>query len=334
MGAPPFPPGPPPAALPPREAVMPLPRREFATMELGTAPTVFPGPMPPPMGSGSATRDGVFAGQPPRVARNTSGSRIAAFIIGLALVVGALAAYFVATSESGDNVAGGRAPSEAAAPSATSADAGDEATRSAGSASPESTSTAAAVAMDAGAEPASSARMAELGAKLVAVLHGGDDEPTAGATPAAEATPAATDTKPAAAEATPAATDTKPAAAEATPAATEATPATADAKPAAEDPPSTGQHDAETRRRPTALITLQLDSLPRGAQVIRKSDGVRLGETPFTYQIEPQKGSITVILRHKGYRDEMVVLPGNRSAERRVPLIRGDGPDRAPSLKD
>jgi hypothetical protein len=79
---------------------------------------------------------------------------------------------------------------------------------------------------------------------------------------------------------------------------------------------------------------LQIDSLPRGASVIRRRDGVRLGETPFTYQTEPQRSSITVVLRHRGYRDEVVVLPGNRSAERRVPLIRTDGPGRAPSLKD
>jgi len=83
-----------------------------------------------------------------------------------------------------------------------------------------------------------------------------------------------------------------------------------------------------------ALITLQIDSLPRGALVVRKSDGARLGETPFTYQIEPQKASVSVILRHKGYRDEVLILPGNRSAERRVPLIRTEGRDRAPSLKD
>jgi hypothetical protein len=40
------------------------------------------------------------------------------------------------------------------------------------------------------------------------------------------------------------------------------------------------------------------------------------------------------VLRHKGYRDEVLVLPGNRSAERRVPLIRTDGPGRAPTIKD
>ena len=92
--------------------------------------------------------------------------------------------------------------------------------------------------------------------------------------------------------------------------------------------------DAETNRRPAALVTLQIDSLPRGAQVIRKGDNVRLGETPFTYQTEPQAGSVTFVLRHKGYRDEVVTVPANRSVDRKVPLTRSAGPDRAPSIHD
>ena len=77
-----------------------------------------------------------------------------------------------------------------------------------------------------------------------------------------------------------------------------------------------------------------VDSLPRGAQVIRKGDNVRLGETPFTYQTEPQAGSVTFVLRHKGYRDEVVTVPANRSVDRKVPLTRSAGPDRAPSIHD
>jgi serine/threonine protein kinase len=92
--------------------------------------------------------------------------------------------------------------------------------------------------------------------------------------------------------------------------------------------------DVETNRRPAALVTLQIDSLPRGAQVIRKADNVRLGETPFTYQTEPQGGSVTFVLRHKGYRDEVVTVPANRSVDRKVPLTRSSGPDRAPSIHD
>jgi len=100
------------------------------------------------------------------------------------------------------------------------------------------------------------------------------------------------------------------------------------AKDAAQEP------DVETNRRPAALVTLHIDSLPRGAQVIRKADNVRLGETPFTYQTEPQGGSVTFVLRHKGYRDEVVTVPANRSVDRKVPLTRSNGPDRAPSIHD
>jgi hypothetical protein len=118
--------------------------------------------------------------------------------------------------------------------------------------------------------------------------------------------------------------------------------AAADAAPAAEASPGeqpvkeTGpaQADEETNRRPAALVTLHIDSLPRGALVIRKADNVRLGETPFTYQTEPQAGSVAFVLRHKGYRDEVVTVPANRSVDRKVPLTRSNGPDRAPSIHD
>jgi len=103
--------------------------------------------------------------------------------------------------------------------------------------------------------------------------------------------------------------------------------------PSGKEAPPPGE-DVETNRRPAALVTLQIDSLPRGALVIRKADGVRLGETPFTYQTEPQPGSVTFVLRHKGYREEVVTVPANRSVDRKVPLTRSAGPDRAPSIHD
>ena len=92
--------------------------------------------------------------------------------------------------------------------------------------------------------------------------------------------------------------------------------------------------DDETRRRPVSLVTVTLESLPSGAKVIRAKDKVRLGETPFTYQIEPQNGSISFILRHKGYQDEVVSMPANRSSSKKVPLLRSTGKDRAPTIHD
>jgi hypothetical protein len=95
-----------------------------------------------------------------------------------------------------------------------------------------------------------------------------------------------------------------------------------------------GEVDEETNRRPTALVTIRINSLPKGAAVIRRRDGVRLGETPYTYETEPQSGSIAFVLRHKGYLDEQVSVPGNRSSDRTVPLTRSRGADRAPSIHD
>src|SRR5690606_13377514 len=119
----------------------------------------------------------------------------------------------------------------------------------------------------------------------------------------------------------------------------EPTEAPAEPTPLPRDPPAARADDApldprsdETNRRPVALITLRIDSLPRGAVIVRKSDGVRLGETPYTYETEPRNGAIQLVLRHRGYADEDVTLPANRSAERTFPLRRSSGRGRAPSL--
>jgi hypothetical protein len=210
-------------------------------------------------------------------------------------------------------------------------------------------------AKDAGADDRTAPADTKSDDKLAAADTKPDDKVPADTSPAVKAAPA--DTKPAdkaSADTKPAdkaSADTKPAdksSADTKPADKSAP---ADTKPAdksapvddkpAEDKPAEDKpvddkpaKDSETRRRPVSLITLQIDSLPRGAAVIRKKDGVRLGETPFTYETEPQSSPISVILRHKGYRDEHVSLPGNRSADRRIPLTRSRGSDRAPSLKD
>jgi serine/threonine protein kinase len=344
----PMPGGPMPGGLPPGPPGPGGP--EFVAQASANMPTIIHHePFPRPM----VRRDEVRGGLPPPPPRplmqaSPSRGRVMALIVALVLAAGGLSAYFIATSESveGEVSAGGATASaptaanpaasgeKASAPGTPAADAG-AAQPSAGTASASAkAATGAADAGPAGAKPAE-------GAAVAAAPTTPEAAPaTPAATPeAAPATPARTPesaptTKPAT---SPSETASDPAVqakpAESATAEESAPPEEPQPEPVAEAPPQPVK-DRETNRRPMALITLQIESLPRGALVIRKSDGVRLGETPFTYQTEPQKSPISVILRHKGYRDEVLVLPGNRSAERRVPLTRSDGSDRAPSLKD
>jgi len=349
QAAPP-PPGPPPPA-PPHPGVMPLPPRQFGPMAeppAGSSPALFPdGVVRPMVRRDDVVRNAAFATPTqsrPRLFqwRAGGGGKLAGAIIGLALVTGAVAAYVVATNEAAEQDAPTETAKAAGAARAPVAPARADGKARQASAVPPSTDKAAAAGAAKDAPPA----------KGAADVKGAADAKGAAATsPVAEAKSAAgtsgavdsatagdaggqrvVDAKGAAGAKAPAAAggkDEEGAEPEIEPEAAAAPkrPAEASSTP----PPAV---DAETNRRPTALITFQIDSLPHGAQVIRKADGVRLGETPFTYQTEPQKGSIAIILRHKGYRDEMVVLPGNRSAERRIPLTRSDGSDRAPSLSD
>ena len=311
--------GPPPPAPGPQPPTVPLgPRPQISAAE---AANLFQDPVDRPMiRREDAFRNGVMV-PPPRTSLS-GGSRgmIVGLLIALVLVGGGLAAFFIATSKSDDG-----ATAAPAKPAATAADAG-AATASTPAAKPAAPAVAKA---DAGAAPVTAEKppepdkAADAGASSVAAKP--DEKP---ATPEPDEKPATPepDEKPAIA----AAPSEKPPEEKPPEEKPEEKP---EAKPE-EKPEPPPVKDPETNRRPTALITLQIDSLPRGASVIRRSDGVRLGETPFTYQTEPQRSSITVVLRHKGYRDEVLVLPGNRSAERRVPLIRTDGPGRAPTIKD
>lgn len=293
---------------------VPLGPRQGGPMSPAEAAAHFQDPVDRPMiRREDAFRNGVMV-PPPRTGMS-GGSRgmIVGLLIALVLVGGGLAAFFVATSKS-DEGATAAAPAKQPAAAPTS-----------NTAKPSAAVPAAATKADAGAAPAAAVKPPEpdkAAYAAPAVAAKSDDKP---------ARPPEPDEKTEAPDEKTEAPDEKPETAAATP--EEKVEAKPDDKPSPPEPPEPVK-DPETNRRPTALITLQIDSLPRGAAVIRRSDGVRLGETPFTYQTEPQRSSITVVLRHKGYRDEVLVLPGNRSAERRVPLIRTDGPGRAPTIKD
>jgi serine/threonine-protein kinase len=281
------------------------------------APTLYDQPRPPPLDLGprpperepstlSSAAGAPMMMQP--VAARRSG-KLGALVVGIAIAAGGASAYFIATSddlgggdeEGGDKVASSETGDKQEA--ATTQPKVDEAATQ----TPGATAAADAAPSGSGAQP-----------------PGGQTAPPGG------------DKVPPGGETAPPGGQTAPPGGDKVPPGGDKVPPGGDKVSPPPDPKGAGGsgEDAETNRRPAALVTLQIDSLPRGAQVIRKGDNVRLGETPFTYQTEPQAGSVTFVLRHKGYRDEVVTVPANRSVDRKVPLTRSAGPDRAPSIHD
>jgi hypothetical protein len=311
---------------------------------------MFNEPFPRPMvRREDAMRAGVHVPGPRGSGTSSRAVRVGGLIVAVALAIGVVSAYAVATRDDDETGSAGTTPTVAGAtgtgtPATVTGDAGAMGQVAAGSSAGDA---------GAGVAAGSAGSASAAGAASDAGALAGDDRPAvddkpADDKPAADGKPA--DDKVAAADDIPADKPADDKVAADSP--DDDKVATAGDKPAGDKPagdkpagdkpagapsdraPTEPVEDKETRRRPAALITLQIDSLPRGAAVIRKSDGVRLGETPFTYQTEPQRSQIAVILRHRGYRDELVTLPGNRSSDRRVPLTRSGGRDRAPSLQD
>ena len=77
--------------------------------------------------------------------------------------------------------------------------------------------------------------------------------------------------------------------------------------------------------RPAGLVSLSIESEPSGAQVIRKRDGVRLGVTPYRYEVEPSGGSISFVIKQEGYKSIVVKMPANQDGVRQVMLLPGKG---------
>jgi serine/threonine-protein kinase len=97
--------------------------------------------------------------------------------------------------------------------------------------------------------------------------------------------------------------DARPAAPPPVPATSEQRPAAvvtvADAAPPHEQAPNAGPSNIE----------LVVESVPPGADVYRRSDGVKLGKTPFTRTFERiDGGEIELLLKHSGYQDRRVTL--------------------------
>jgi serine/threonine-protein kinase len=85
-------------------------------------------------------------------------------------------------------------------------------------------------------------------------------------------------------------------------------------QPAPIEHPATVVADAAPRIEPGSnaepgTIELVVDSIPPGADVYRRSDGVKLGKTPFTRRFQSvDGGEIELLLKRPGYQDRRVTL--------------------------
>ena len=71
-----------------------------------------------------------------------------------------------------------------------------------------------------------------------------------------------------------------------------------------------------------ARVTIKLASEPRGADVYRMPQGVRIGTTPLTFSVDAINGEIVLIVKRRGYVDQQVVVPADRDTDQTVTLVR------------
>jgi len=69
-------------------------------------------------------------------------------------------------------------------------------------------------------------------------------------------------------------------------------------------------------------VTIKLDSDPKGADVYRMPQGVRIGVTPVTYPMDAIDGQVVLLVKKKGYADKEVALPANSDSEQTVKLAK------------
>ncbi len=84
--------------------------------------------------------------------------------------------------------------------------------------------------------------------------------------------------------------------------------------------------------RPAGLVSLAIESEPAGATVIRKRDGVRLGATPYRYEVESSRAEVAFVLKLEGYRSMSVSMPGDQDGVRQVMLLPGSGGVAIPAI--
>jgi serine/threonine-protein kinase len=83
-------------------------------------------------------------------------------------------------------------------------------------------------------------------------------------------------------------------------------------------------------------VRLVVDSLPHGAEVYRALDGVRLGKTPLTRDLERTDGEIEFVLKLVGYRDARVTMPTAKDGTTTTTLSRmpASPPPPPPPVRD
>ena len=74
--------------------------------------------------------------------------------------------------------------------------------------------------------------------------------------------------------------------------------------------------------RSPAHVTIKLASEPRGAEVYRMPQGVRIGTTPLTYSMDAIEGEIVLIVKRHGYVDRQLAVPADRDTDQTVTLAR------------
>jgi len=106
-----------------------------------------------------------------------------------------------------------------------------------------------------------------------------------------------------------------------------------DTQPAAVAAPPPLEHAAVTPPAPPPApptpgsaaddtIELSVDSIPSGADVYRRSDGIKLGKTPYVHRFaRVDGGEIELLVRHAGFQDKPVALSTASDSTQVVKLV-------------
>lgn len=73
---------------------------------------------------------------------------------------------------------------------------------------------------------------------------------------------------------------------------------------------------------PPASVIVSIESTPSGADVYRKFDGLRLGQTPFRTESPATEGEFVYVLKLEGHLDKEVVVAAGRSGNYSVEMTR------------